>query len=163
MLFRSRQNRDHGLVSEDDGDMAEINIIPLVDVMLVLLIIFMVAAPLSISGIRVDLPKSAAKGTTVDENRIVLSVSGGGEFFVDKVNVPSSSLVSKLKAIYQYRQKKELYIRADRAVTYGRVVEAMSAAKLAGVTKIAMLTQPLATAAAPGMPAPAEQAPGKKL
>ena len=126
--------------SEESEDLAEINIIPLVDVMLVLLIIFMVTAPLSIGGIKVDLPASKAKGTNVDEDRIVLSVSSRGEYFLEKMPIPENGLEAKLKAIYEFRQKKELYIRADQGVPYGRVVFAMSAAKIAGVTKLAMLT-----------------------
>src|SRR5476649_1317151 len=120
---------------QDDDDkqaMAEINIIPLVDVMLVLLIIFMVTAPLSIGGIKVDLPLSKAKGANVDEDRIVLSVNKGGDYYLEKQHIPEVGLEAKFKAIYEYRQKKELYIRADQGVAYGKVVYAMSAAKLAG-------------------------------
>lgn len=126
----------------DEGSIAEINIIPLVDVMLVLLIIFMVTAPLSIGGIKIDLPYSKAKGGSVDENRIVLTVTDQGEFYFDKLKVLPTHLEEKMRAIYEFREKKELYIRADRTTEYGRVVDAMSAAKLAGVGKISMLTQP---------------------
>ena len=130
--------------SDDGGaaheEMAEINIIPLVDVMLVLLIIFMVTAPLSIGGIKVDLPTSKARGANVDEDRIVLSINRQGGYYLEKQMVPDGALEAKFKAIYEFRQKKELYIRADQGVAYGRVVYAMSAAKLAGVTKLAMLT-----------------------
>ena len=132
-----------GQKSSGDGDheeMAEINIIPLVDVMLVLLIIFMVTAPLSIGGIKVDLPLSKATGTSIDEDRIVLSISREGEYFLEKIKIPESTLEAKFKAIYEYRQKKELYVRADTGVPYGKVVMAMSAARVAGVTKLAMLT-----------------------
>lgn len=126
--------------SDDHDDLAEINIIPLVDVMLVLLIIFMVTAPLSIGGIKVDLPITKAKGTNVDEDRIVLSINKVGAYYLDKVQIADASLEATFKAKYQYRAKKELYIRADTGVQYGKVVSAMSAAKLAGVTKLAMLT-----------------------
>ncbi len=126
--------------SDDHEDLAEINIIPLVDVMLVLLIIFMVTAPLSIGGIKVDLPVSKAKGTNVDQDRVVLSVNKAGQYYLDKVQIADPMLEEKFKAIYQFREKKELYIRADLGVPYGKVVYAMSAAKLAGVTKLAMLT-----------------------
>ncbi len=126
--------------NDENDEVAEINIIPLVDVMLVLLIIFMVTAPLSIGGIKVDLPVSKAKGTNVDEDRIVLSINKAGGFYLEKQQIPEPTLEAKFKAIYEYRQKKELYIRADQGVQYGKVVYAMSAAKLAGVTKLAMLT-----------------------
>ncbi|MBM4253368.1 MAG: biopolymer transporter ExbD [Deltaproteobacteria bacterium] len=125
---------------DEQEALAEINIIPLVDVMLVLLIIFMVTAPLSIGGIKVDLPISKARGTSVDEDRIVLSINRQGAYYLDKQQVADAALEAKFKAIYEFRQKKELYIRADTGVPYGRVVTAMSAARLAGVTKLAMLT-----------------------
>jgi biopolymer transport protein TolR len=124
------------------GDIAEINVIPLVDVLLVLLIIFMVAAPISIGGINIDLPISKARGTMSDEDRVVLTVNKDGEFWMDKSRVPTSALGEKLKAMYQFRERKEIFIRADRGVVYSSVIDAMSAAKLAGVTKISMLTQP---------------------
>lgn len=127
---------------EYGGDIAEINVIPLVDVLLVLLIIFMVAAPISISGINIDLPTSKARGTLSDEDRIVLTVNKEGEFWMDKSKIPNSALPEKLKAMYQFRDRKEIFIRADRGTVYSSVIDAMSAAKMAGVTKISMLTQP---------------------
>lgn len=135
--FRAGTGNGDGLGNDD---IAEINMIPLVDVMLVLLIIFMVTAPLSIGGIKVDLPISKARGTAVDEERVVLSINRVGQYFIDKQNIPEATLEDKLKALYQFRQKKELYIRADQNVAYGRVVYAMSSAKLAGVGKLSMLT-----------------------
>jgi biopolymer transport protein ExbD len=129
---------------EDEGDaqMAEINIVPLVDVMLVLLIIFMVTAPLSIGGINIDLPSSKARGSSVQEDRVILSITQKGQYFIEKMEVAAPALESRLAAIYQHRQKKELYIRADQGVVYAKVISAMSAAKIAGVTKISMLTKP---------------------
>ena len=126
----------------DNEDLAEINMIPLVDVMLVLLIIFMVAAPLSISGIRVDLPTSRAKGVNVDEQRVILTIDKSGKYFIDKLAIASDELAPKLKAIFLNRERKELYIRADAKVPYGKVIDAMSTAKLIGVQKLAMLTTP---------------------
>jgi biopolymer transport protein TolR len=127
---------------EYSGDIAEINVIPLVDVLLVLLIIFMVAAPISIGGINIDLPTSKARGTLSDEDRVIVSINKDGEFWMEKSKVPASALPEKLKAMYQFRERKEIFIRADRGVVYSAVVDAMSAAKSAGVTKISMLTQP---------------------
>ncbi|HYX39547.1 MAG: ExbD/TolR family protein [Pseudobdellovibrionaceae bacterium] len=137
MDFKSSQSDN----DDDTGHMADINIVPLVDVMLVLLIIFMVTAPLSIGGINVDLPSSKARSRDMAEDRIVLSINTKGEYFIEKMEVPAGVLDQRLKDLYQQREKKELYIRADKAVVYGRVVDAMSAAKLAGVTRISMLTQ----------------------
>jgi biopolymer transport protein TolR len=130
----------------EDQSLKEINIVPLVDVMLVLLIIFMVTAPLSIGGINISLPSSKAKSVSIAEDRIVLSVDGKGRFFLESVEVPRTTLEAKLKAIYEFRDKKEIYIRADRSVDYGVVVDAMSAAKLAGVDKMSMLTKSVVSA-----------------
>ncbi len=128
---------------DSDQSMTEINMIPLVDVMLVLLIIFMVTAPLSIGGIKLDLPSSKATGgSQLDEKKIVLSITGRGEVFIDKLMIPQIDLEAKLKAIFEHRSEKEIYIRADTKVAYGKVIEAMSAAKLAGVSRMNMLTQP---------------------
>ncbi len=140
-----------GMIGRGNGrgryrPMGEINVTPLVDVMLVLLIVFMVTAPLSIGGIKVDLPLSKARGASVDEDRIVLSINRSGGYFLEKTQIPDGALETKFRAIYEYREKKDLYIRADQGVAYGKVVFAMSAAKLAGVTKLAMLTN----AQAPG-------------
>lgn len=128
--------------ADEHSDLAEINIIPLVDVMLVLLIIFMVAAPLSITGIKIELPKSQAKGTNLDEDRIVLTIDKDGEYFMEKARILKQDLPGKLKAIYEFREKKDIYIRADQNVKYKSVIDAMSAAKLAGVSRMAMLTEP---------------------
>jgi biopolymer transport protein TolR len=137
MEFKSSQSDN----DEESGHMADINIVPLVDVMLVLLIIFMVTAPLSIGGINVDLPSSKARSRDMSEDRVVLSINSKGQYFIEKMEVPAGVLDQRLKELYQQREKKDLYIRADKTVVYGRVVDAMSAAKLAGVTRISMLTQ----------------------
>jgi biopolymer transport protein TolR len=126
---------------DDSGAMADINIVPLVDVMLVLLIIFMVTAPLSIGGINVNLPSSKARSAGIPENRVILSISSKGDYFVEKVAIPSATLDQRMLEIFQNREKKELFIRADKGVIYEKVVNAMSAAKLAGVSKISMLTE----------------------
>lgn len=127
---------------EADGAMADINIVPLVDVMLVLLIIFMVTAPLSIGGIKVSLPTSKARSAAIAEDRVVLSINRKGRYFIEKMEVQSKALRPRLAAIFEHRKRKELYIRADKRVVYGRVVDAMSAAKVAGIGKISMLTEP---------------------
>lgn len=133
-----------GLGGDDDerDDLAEINIIPLVDIMLVLLITFMIAAPLSIRGINVNLPTSKAKGQHVDGDKIILSIDKQGKYFLEKVPLSVEELPAKFQAIYATKKEKNLYIRADKNVAYGTVVDAMGIAKLAGVDKIAMLTTP---------------------
>ena len=137
MEFKT-SHEDH---EDDTGSMADINIVPLVDVMLVLLIIFMVTAPLSIGGININLPSSKARSSAVAENRVVLSISVKGEYYLEKVGIPADVLEQRLAEIYANREKKEIYIRADKSVVYEKVVNAMSAARLAGVTKISMLTE----------------------
>jgi biopolymer transport protein TolR len=127
---------------EQRGDLAEINMVPMIDVMLVLLIIFMVAAPLSISGISIELPTSKAKGAPVDESKVILSIDPKGEYFLGKVPVPSETLKQKIAGIFLHREDKSLYIRADKKVAYGAVIDAMGVAKTAGVTKLSMLTTP---------------------
>lgn len=136
MAFKSDNGSD-----DDYSPMVDINVIPLVDVMLVLLIIFMVTAPLSIGGIAVDIPKSKSKTAALDEKKIILSINQAGEYYLDKTPIQPQFLEAKLKAVFENRDQRDLYIRADRNVIYGRVVEAMSAAKLAGVAKMAMLTK----------------------
>ena len=135
-------NLNFGHGDDGSGDFADINVIPLVDVLLVLLIIFMVAAPISIGGINVDLPVSKSRGSLSDEDRVIVTINKDGEFWMDKVKVPAAALDEKLKAIYQFKERKEIFIRADKSVLYSRVIDAMTAAKMAGVTKISMLTQP---------------------
>jgi biopolymer transport protein TolR len=133
---------NHSQGDDPSGDFADINVIPLVDVLLVLLIIFMVAAPISIGGINIDLPISKARGALSDEQRVIVTINKEGEFWMDKSKIPASALPEKLKAIYQFRERKEIFIRADKGVIYSRVIDAMTAAKMAGVNKISMLTQP---------------------
>jgi biopolymer transport protein TolR len=127
--------------SSDLSDIAEINMIPLIDVMLVLLIIFMVAAPLSIGGINVQLPSSKARGSSLEEDRIILSISKTGEYFIGQNNIAQASLSQSLKALYSSREDKRLFIRGDKNVKYDSVVYAMSSAKLAGISKLSMLTK----------------------
>ncbi len=121
------------------GMLAEINITPLVDVMMVLLIILMVAAPFAVSGVDVRLPSSKAKTMAITGDPIVLSVTPSGQFFLGKSQVASKDLVEKLKAAKGSEKDPGFYIRADRAVPYGRVMEAMAAAQRAGMLRIGML------------------------
>jgi biopolymer transport protein TolR len=114
---------NHGHGDDPSGDFADINVIPLVDVLLVLLIIFMVAAPISIGGINIDLPVSKARGALSDEQRVIVTINKEGEFWMDKSQIPASALTEKLKAIYQFRERKEIFIRADKGVIYSRVID----------------------------------------
>jgi biopolymer transport protein TolR len=121
------------------GSFTEINVTPFVDVVLVLLIIFMVATPLAISGVNVQLPSTKAKTLHVKDNPLVLSVTESGDFYLGKALIPSPALVEKLKAAKGSDNEAQIYIRADRKVPYGKVMEAMAASQLAGIQKIGML------------------------
>lgn len=127
---------------EELEDLAQINIIPLVDIMLVLLITFMIAAPLSIRGINVNLPTSRAKGHSVEGQKVILTINADGHYYLDKVRVPQDKLKDRFAAIFAVKKEKNLFIRADKDVVFHKVVQAMDDAKLAGVEKIGMLTTP---------------------
>lgn len=129
-----------GLRRQDDGPVAEINITPLVDVMLVLLIIFMVAAPMMESGIPLQLPKASAKALPKDEAPVVLSIAKDTRFYLGKEEVESSKLVSRLQSYFKDKRKKEIFIRADQALPYGVVAQAMASIKNAGIHRIGLVT-----------------------
>ena len=122
---------------------AEINIVPLVDVVLVLLIIFMVAAPLSISSIKVNLPETSQKNTLIEEPELILSINAGGQYYIGKEKIKKTNLVGKLSAIYQARKSKVLFIHADKSLIYDEIITAMNDAQEAGIKKISLLTKPL--------------------
>ena len=122
--------------------MSEINVTPFVDVMLVLLIIFMVTAPLMQQGIDVDLPQTTTQALRLNEEPLVLSVQRDGRTFVGKQEVAVAELTAKLKAVFEARGDKALYLRADREAPYGLVAKAMAAARNAGATKLGIVTEP---------------------
>ncbi|MCY4443206.1 MAG: ExbD/TolR family protein [Proteobacteria bacterium] len=134
--FDDHEEADHGL-------MAEINIIPLVDVMLVLLIIFMVAAPLSYSGIDVNLPKTSLKPVSSDTKNepIVVSISESGEYYLKKKQIPFVQLGKVLLEKFTSERSKDVIIRADKDVVYAKVVGVMNVAKGAGAQKISLIME----------------------
>ena len=117
-----------------------INITPMVDVMLVLLIIFMVTAPLIQQGVDVDLPKAQAQDLQAEEKYLVLHIDRTKRVYLGKTFIPFSQLADKLKHNEKLQTDKELYIRADRNLSYGLVVKVMAVAKLAGIDKVGMIT-----------------------
>ena len=123
--------------------LAEINVVPLVDIMLVLLIIFMVAAPMIQQGVDVSLPKMVATELPADSDLLVITVHRTGRVFVGKTRVSMDSLAHKLGAIYERKVNKEAFLRADKDVPYGVVVRVMAEAKKAGIERLGMVTEPL--------------------
>ena len=122
--------------------LADINVTPLVDVVLVLLIIFMVTAPMLQMGIDVNLPKVKAKSIDVAEEKIVLTINDAKEIFINRDRTPLAELQRRLQSIFAERIDRELYMRADRNVPYGFVVEVMAQVRQAGVDKLGMITEP---------------------
>ena len=123
---------------------AEINVTPLVDVMLVLLIIFMVTAPMMTQGIDINLPKTTAEALRQEEEPLVVIVSADGKIAVGSKEIPVSSamLLSELEKLPLGKKEEPIYLQADTDVPYGKVVEIMSQIKRAGFSKLGMVTMP---------------------
>jgi biopolymer transport protein TolR len=121
--------------------MAEINVTPLVDVVLVLLIIFMVTAPMLQMGIDVNLPRVKSKSIDVTEEKLVLTINSSKEIFINKNRVSVTGLSTKLENIFANRIDREVFMRADKNVPYGFVVEVMSEVRKAGVDRLGMITE----------------------
>ena len=130
-----RQNTEH-------KPLAEINVTPLVDVVLVLLIIFMVTAPMLQMGIDVNLPRVKAKSINVSEEKLVLTINGKQEIYINEFKTTLPDLSAKLESIFKSRTDRELFMRADKEVPYGYVVQVMSEVRKAGIDKLGMITEP---------------------
>ena len=138
--------------------LADINVTPLVDVMLVLLIIFMVTAPLMTSGVSVDLPKTNAQQINSDSQPLTVSVNAQGDIYLQNEQVDLSQLVAKLQAISQNNPDRRIFVRGDKDLPYGRIMQVMGTITLGGFTKVALLAQqtglpPPNAAEAPAAPA----------
>ncbi|MBW2558778.1 MAG: biopolymer transporter ExbD [Deltaproteobacteria bacterium] len=120
---------------------SDINITPLVDVILVLLIIFMVTAPMLQMGIDVNLPRVKAKTVDVGEEKLILTINNGEEIFINKYKTSITGLKAKLESIFSSRIDREIFMRADKEVPYGFVVRVMSEVRKAGVDKLGMITE----------------------
>ena len=121
--------------------MSEINVTPFVDVMLVLLIVFMVTAPLLTVGIPVDLPKVKASALTDQKDPLEITVKIGGEIYLGESEVEVENLIPRLNAITELNKEARIYVRGDRVVAYGRIMEIMSLVNSAGYIKVALVTQ----------------------
>jgi biopolymer transport protein TolR len=153
--------------------LAEINVTPLVDVMLVLLIVFMVTAPLMSTAVNVDLPKVSASPVNQDNEPLNVSVTAEGKVFLQDAEVQLPELITKLQAIAQDQKDRRIFVRGDKANSFGRMLEVMSTIIQGGFTKVSLLTDPSGVApgaatppaagvpavGAPAAPAPAAPAP----
>ena len=136
-MARFRRRTDNG-----NKPLAEINVTPLVDVVLVLLIIFMVTAPMLQMGIDVNLPRVKAKSINVSEEKLVLTINGKQEIYINEFKTTLPDLSAKLESIFKSRTDRELFMRADKEVPYGFVVQVMSEVRKAGIDKLGMITEP---------------------
>jgi biopolymer transport protein TolR len=139
--------------------LSEINVTPMVDVMLVLLVIFMVTAPLMTSGIDVDLPKTDAKPLNQDSDPITVSIDAKGEIYLRNAVVTLPDLVERLRAMAENNPERRIFVRGDNAVNYGLVVQVMGTITQGGFTKVALLAEQPSPVPAGGQPA--ATAPGK--
>ena len=123
----------------------EINVTPLVDVMLVLLIIFMVSAPMMNTGVDVDLPAAQAPQVQIDEEKLLLTVTKDGKVYLGRDEVATDKLEATLLSNERMQREKELYVQADESVPYGVVVKVIAIVKKAGISKLGLVTDPLAS------------------
>jgi biopolymer transport protein TolR len=121
--------------------MSEINVTPMVDVMLVLLVVFMISAPLMTVGVPVDLPKTNASQMVGQDEPLVISVNAKGEVFLQETPIKLDQLVPRLKAITLNKKDTRIFVRGDAAIAYGKVMEVMGTVNLAGFGRVALLTQ----------------------
>jgi biopolymer transport protein TolR len=120
---------------------AAINVIPLVDVMLVLLIIFMVTAPMMTVGVPVELPKTQAAQMNDSVEPLVVSVNASGQTYIQETLVPMSAMVDRLKAITNNNPEAKIYVRGDQKIAYGKVMEVMGAIAAAGFQKVSLIAE----------------------
>jgi biopolymer transport protein TolR len=123
--------------------MSDINVTPLVDVMLVLLIIFMVTAPMMMQGVEVNLPQTTARNIKSSEDPLILSVTRKNEIFLENRQLPLDGLEIKIEKIFENRREKEILLKADKDVPYGFVIEVIAKIKRAGIDRLGMITEPL--------------------
>jgi biopolymer transport protein TolR len=123
------------------SSISQINVVPLVDVMLVLLVIFMVAAPILQQGVSVELPQAKAGALSGEEEQLVVSIDKKGTVYLNDKAINLAELGPKLEAVIRLKPDKQVFLRADRSVAYGEVVQVMAAVKGAGVQSLGMITE----------------------
>ena len=121
---------------------SEINVTPFVDVMLVLLIIFMVTAPLLTVGVQVDLPESSADTLQEDMEPLTLTINAKGEIFIQETKVEYEKIIAKIMAVSNNRTDTRIFVRGDKTINYGRVLEIMGMLSGSGFTKVALISEP---------------------
>jgi biopolymer transport protein TolR len=122
--------------------MIEINVTPFVDVMLVLLIIFMVTAPLLTVGVQVDLPETSADSLPEESEPLTLTINSKGEVFIQETKIEFDNLIKKILAVSKNRTDTRIYVRGDKTINYGRVLEIMGLLSGSGFTKVALISEP---------------------
>ena len=127
----------------NDRLMSEINVTPFVDVMLVLLIIFMVTAPMMIQGVNISLPEASSEPLPAEQDQILITIDDKNQIYINDYQVTLDFLQEKLITIFEGRTDREVYLRADKRIPYGTVVRVMSEIKGAGVEKLGMVTEPV--------------------
>ena len=121
--------------------MSDINVTPLVDVMLVLLVVFMITAPLLTVGVPIDLPKTKASQMVGQDEPLVVSVNAKGEVWLQETKIGLENMVPRLKAITENNKDTRIFVRGDRAINYGRVMEVMGLVNQAGFNRVALITE----------------------
>jgi len=140
-LAKSGGGRRRGRRGNRRAAMSDINVTPMVDVMLVLLVIFMVAAPLMTVGVEVDLPETSAAPMTGQDEPLVVSVSAEGTIYIMDSEIAQDTLTEKLAAITDNKADTRIFVRGDKSIDYGRVMEVMGLIKDAGFTKVALIAE----------------------
>jgi len=127
----------------DENLMSEINVTPLVDVMLVLLIIFMITAPMLTYGVKVNLPTTTSKPIPTKQEPLLITLDQNRNVFIDRYKIPLKKLDEKLKPIIKANPKRNVLLQADQRVSYGYVMQVMAKIKLAGIEQLGLVTKPL--------------------
>ncbi len=141
-VIQGKSNKRRGRRRGSSAAMSEINVTPFVDVMLVLLIIFMVAAPLSIVGVPVNLPETAAETLPSEqEEPLTVTITDTGTVMVQTTEMPTQELIVRLRAIAEERTSDRIYLRADGAIAYEQVMQVMGALNAAGFRNIGLVTE----------------------